>query len=134
MTMRLGRRGRLFAALGLAYLLAAGGAVYGDWPTPERLAEDRLRFALLLANALDKDLRPYDAPLGPDMAAQYDALVTTYKARFGDRYDVSLLESRYAADMAHLTRDRASVAAFAVLSTALIWWLLWTVWKLLGRE
>ena len=48
-------RSRLGLVLGLAWLLVAGAAAAMDWPTPARLAEERYRIALLLANAVDQD-------------------------------------------------------------------------------
>lgn len=128
------RRDRLFVALALGWLLVAGGTAASDWPTPRKLAEERLQLALLWANAVDKDLRPYDVPHGPDPDAQYQELVADYTARFGERFDISFVAKRHADALAGLDRERAAIAVFAAASTAVVWWLLAVVRRLLGRN
>lgn len=128
------RRDRLFVALALGWLLVAGGTAASDWPTPRKLAEERLQLALLWANAVDKDLRPYDVPHGPDPDAQFRELVADYTARFGDRFDISFVTKRHAEALAGLDRERAGIVVFAAASTAMIWWLLAVIRRLLGRN
>lgn len=127
-------RDRIFGLVALLWLLAAVGAAVADWPTPARLAAERLRLAFLWANAVDKDFRPYDTPIGDDPDAQYRELVADFEARFGDRFDITPVAGRHAAALAGMARERAAIVGFAVLSTALVWWLLLTIRKLLGRE
>ena len=122
----------LLAGLALAWLVAATGAAIRDWPTPRQLAEERLRFAFLVANAVDKDFRPFDTPLRPDVDAQYQELVADFTARFGERFDTTLVERRYADKMVEMPAERVRIAAFAVLSTAAVWWLLFTIRRLLS--
>ena len=126
-----GRNGA-YAALAALWLCVAVGAAASDWPTPEKLAEDRLRLALLWANALDKDLRPYDTPVGPDPNAQYQELVADYTARFGDRFDIGFVAKRYTDALAGMQRERAAIVAFALASTAAVWGLLATIRSLLA--
>ncbi|WP_428562414.1 MAG: hypothetical protein ACP59X_21330 [Solidesulfovibrio sp. DCME] len=125
------RRDRLFAALAAGWLVVALGAAASDWPTPQKLSEERLRLAYLWANALDKDLRPYDAPIGPDPDAQYQELVADYTARFGERFDIAFVANRHAASLAGMARERAAIAAFALASTAAVWGLLGVIRNLL---
>ncbi len=127
-------RDRLFGLLALAWLAVAAGAAAADWPTPARLAEERLQMALLWANAVDKDLRPYDTPRRGDPDAQYRELVAEYQARFGDRFDISFVARHHADALAGMGRERIGIAAFAVGSTLCVWWLLLTIRNLLGRE
>lgn len=124
----------LLASLALVWLLAAVGAGFRDWPTPQRLAEERLRFAFLLANAVDKDFRPYDTPLRQDLGAQYQELVADFSTRFGERFNTALIDRRYGEAMAGMPAERVKIVAFAGLSTAAVWWLLWTIRNLLFPE
>lgn len=126
-----GRNGA-YAALAALWLCVAAAAAASDWPTPEKLAEDRLRLALLWANALDKDLRPYDTPIGPDPDAQYQELVADYTARFGDRFDIGFVARRHTDAMAGMRRERIGIVAFALASTAAVWGLLATIRTLLA--
>jgi hypothetical protein len=128
-----GRRSRdiLAIALAVAWVLVAAGAAMRDWPTPERLAGVRLHLAMLLANAVDKDFRPYDTPLREDPNAQYQELVADYTARFGERFDVAFIERRHADAMAAMAAERLKILLFAGLSTAVVWWLIWTIRNLL---
>lgn len=129
---RFSGRDRLFAALALGWLVVAAGAAASDWPTPRRLAEERLQLALLWANALDKDLRPYDTPRGPDPDVQYRQLVADYTARFGARFDIAFVAKHHADALAGMHRERAAIVAFGLASTAAVWWLLATIRRLLG--
>ncbi len=126
-------RDRIYAALAALWLCLAAGAAASDWPTPAKLSRERLQLALLWANALDKDLRPYDTPFGPDPDAQYQELVADYTARFGDRFDIGFVEKRHADALAGLDRERTGVAAFALASTAAVWGLLATIRNLLDH-
>ncbi|WP_300164547.1 hypothetical protein [Solidesulfovibrio sp.] len=126
-------RDGIYAALAAGWLCVAAGTAISDWPTPAKLSRERLRLALLWANALDKDLRPYDTPIGPDPDAQYQELVADYTARFGDRFDIGFVARRHADALAGMDRERAGVAAFALASTAAVWGLLATIRKLLGH-
>ncbi len=133
MTPRL-PRDRIFGLLALVWLIVAAGSAAADWPTPARIAAERLQLAFLWANAVDKDFRPYDTPIGNDPDAQYQELVADYQARFGDRFDISPVVRHHDAALAGMGRERLGIVAFAVLSTAMVWWLLLTVRNLLGRE
>jgi hypothetical protein len=128
------RRDGLFVVLALGWLLVAGGTAASDWPTPRKLAEERLQLALLWANAVDKDLRPYDVPHDPDPDAQYRELVADYTARFGERFDISFVTKRHAEALAGMNRERAGIAVFAAASTVAVWWLLAVIRRLLGRN
>jgi|GEM_PF-3533861 len=133
MTSRPGRD-RLFAALALVWLLAAGGAAAADWPTPAKAAGDRLRLAFLAANMLDKEIRPYDIPLRENLDAQYQEFTADFRSRYGARFDTALIDRRHGEAMAGMAAERLRIIGFAVASTALVWRLLWTIRSLLGRE
>ncbi|EFL50952.1 conserved hypothetical protein [Solidesulfovibrio fructosivorans JJ]] len=129
---RLSRRETLLAALAALWLVVAAVSAALDWPTPRRLAEERLRLAYLAANAVDKDFRPYDQPAANDPEAQYQQLVADFRDRFGERFNIAEAESRHADAVANMDRERVGVVAFAAGSTALLWWLLFTIGRLLG--
>jgi len=128
------RSNRLFVLLALGWLLVAGGTAAHDWPTPARLSEERLRQAFLLANALDKSFRPYDTPLQEDRNAQYQDLVAGFTARFGKQFDVTRIEEHYENALTDMAAERIRILLFTVGSTVFIWWLLWTIRRLLGRN
>lgn len=128
------KRDRVFAALAALWLLVAAGAAASDWPTPAKLSRERLQLALLWANALDKDLRPYNTPIGPDPDAQYQELVAAYTMRFGERFDISFVAKHHAAALANMHRERVGIVAFSMVSTAAIWWLLAVIRRLLSRK
>ena len=128
------RRDRVFSALALLWLAVAVGAAAADWPTPARIAEDRMRLALLTANAFDKTVRPYDVALRGDLDAQYQELVADFQDRFGDRFDTTLIERRHAEAVSGMAAERRGIVIFSVASTAAFWLLLRTIRALLGRQ
>jgi len=129
---RFRRRDTLLVALAVFWLVAAAMAAAIDWPTPLKLAKERLQLAYLAANAVDKDFRPYDQPEASDPDAQYQQLVADYRDRFGARFDIAFAERHHAEALANMDRERVGVVAFAVGATALVWWLLMTIGRLLG--
>ena len=126
-------RSRLGLVLGLAWLLVAGAAAAMDWPTPARLAEERYRIALLLANAVDKTFLPTVAVSDDDWHGPYHLLVNDFTARFGPRFDVAAIEARHDQALTSLTAERARIVVFTLVATAAIWWLLTTICTALGQ-
>ncbi|MFU2209690.1 hypothetical protein [Solidesulfovibrio sp. C21] len=129
---RFRRRDTLLVALAVFWLVAAAMAAAIDWPTPLRLDKERLQLAYLAANAVDKDFRPYDQPDTGDPDAQYQQLVADYRDRFGERFNIAAIESRHDAAVAGMARERAGIVAFTAGATAVVWWLLMTISRLLG--
>lgn len=126
-------RSRLGLVLGLAWLLVAGVAAVRDWPTPARLAEERYRMALLLANAVDKTFLPTVAASGDDWHGSYRTLVNDFTARFGPRFDVAAIEARHDQALTSLNTERVRIVVFTLVGTAVIWWLLATICTALGQ-
>ena len=126
-------RCRLGLILGLAWLLVAVAAAARDWPTPARLAEERYRMALLLANAVDKTFLPTAAVIDEDWQGPYRRLVNDFTARFGPRFDVAAIETRHDQALAGLAAGRAGIVAFTLAAVAVVWWLLATICAALGR-
>ncbi|MYL81526.1 hypothetical protein GTA51_00030 [Desulfovibrio aerotolerans] len=126
-------RTRLGLALALAWLLVAVAAAARDWPTPARLAEERYRTALLLANAVDKTFLPTVAVSDDDWQGPYHLLVNDFTARFGPRFDVAAIEARHDQALLSLTTERVRIVVFTLLATAAIWWLLATICTALGQ-
>lgn len=124
---------RLGRALGLLWLLAATAAAARDWPTAARLSEQRLRMALLTANAVDKSFLPSSVTVGDDCDAPYARLAADFTARFGPRFDVAAIEARHARAVADMPAERARIIAFTLAATAVVWWLLATVCTALGQ-
>ncbi|UJX41574.1 hypothetical protein K9F62_02415 [Desulfovibrio sp. JY] len=129
---RFRRRDTLLAALAVIWLVAAAGAAAIDWPTPLKLAKERLQLAYLAANAVDKDFRPYDQPEASDPDAQYQQLVADYRDRFGERFNIAAVERLHDDTVAGMARERAGIVVFTVAATAVVWWLLMTIGRLLG--
>ncbi len=126
------RRDRWVAALALGWLLVAGATAARDWPTEKRLTLQRLQFALLMANALDKTVSPTpEERWQADPEAGYRALAADFKARFGDRFDTAAIERQHAAAQATMRGKRLKILAFSAGSTVVVWWLLWTIRNLL---
>ena len=126
------RRDGLLAALALGWLVVAAAAAAYDWPTPRRLSEERLQMAYLVANALDKDFRPYDQPPAVDPDVQYQQLVADFRDRFGQRFDIAFVAKHHDDALAGMARERVRIVVFALASTAVVWWLLFTIGRLFG--
>lgn len=131
MRTRSSNRRRIFSALALGWLVVAVWAAALDWPTPKRLSEERLQLAYLVANAVDKDFRPYDQPPADDPDAQYQELMADFRARFGERFDLSVVTKRHDTALAGMAGERLGIVAFTIGFTAVLWWLLYTIGRLL---
>ena len=125
-------RERLLAALALGWLVVAGAAAAWDWPTPRRRSEERLQLAYLVANVVDKDFRPYDQPPAVDPDVQYQQLVADFRDRFGQRFDIAFVANHHDDALAGMARERVRIVVFALASTAVVWWLLFTIGRLFG--
>ena len=120
-------------ACGVLYAVLAVAAARADYPTPERIAKDRLRQAFLLANALDKSFRPYDQPFRADLNAQYEGLQRQYRERFGQAFNTAKLDETYLADMERMESDRVKLVAFTAGSIVAVFVLLHLVWLYVRR-
>ncbi len=123
-----GRTRLILLGCGLLYTLLAVVGVVADWPTPEKIAKERLQAGLLLANALDKEFRPYDQPRRADVNAQYEALRRDFRGRYGDAFDTRLLDGKYLSAMEHMESNRIKLAAFAGATVLAVFGLLHVVW------
>lgn len=126
-----GSRRKLYLAGLWAYVLLTAGGAWSDWPTPEKLARDRLKSAFLLFNALDKSFRPYDTPIESDASAQFERLREDFARRFGPALDLSAPERTYREGLAHMTRDRALLVVFSAASVVVVAWILGQVGRFL---
>jgi len=113
---------------GILYAILAVAAARSDYPTPERIAKERLLKAFLLANVLDKEFRPYDQPFRADLNAQYEGLQKKYKERFGESFNTQALDAAYLDDMERMETDRIKLVAFTIGSIIAVFVLLHLVW------
>ncbi len=113
---------------GILYAFLAVVAARSDYPTPERIAKERLLKAFLLANVLDKEFRPYDQPFRADLNAQYEGLQKEFKGRYGEAFDTAKLDEAYLDDLEHMEADRMKLVAFTAASIVAVFVLLHLVW------
>ncbi len=119
---------------GLLYAVAAVFAAASDYPTPQRIAKERLRKAYLIANGLDPSIRPYEYELSPDINAQYEAFRREKSERFAQAFDAAGIDAAYLADMEHMERDRMRLALFTGASILIVFALLHVVWLYLRKK
>ena len=117
-------RKRLFLLAGAGWFVVALAAARADWPTPEKLSEQRYRLAILTVNAADKSFLPDPAAAGGDWDRAYQRLAVDFAARLGPRFDLSAVEARHREALAGMASDRVRLAVFTLAATAALWGLL----------
>jgi len=117
-------RKRLFLLAGAGWLVLALAAARADWPTPEKLSEQRYRLAMLTANAADKTFLPDPTAAGGDWDRAYERLAADFAARLGPRFDLSAVEARHREALAGMASERVRLAVFTLAATAALWGLL----------
>ena len=117
-------RKRLFLLAGAGWLVIALAAARADWPTPEKLSEQRYRLAILTVNAADKSFLPDPAAAGGDWDRAYQRLAVDFAARLGPRFDLSAVEARHREALAGMTSERVRLTLFTLAATAALWGLL----------
>jgi len=113
---------------GVLYAVLAFLAAASDYPTPERIASERLRKAYLVANALDKSIRPYEYEKKPDVNAQYEEFRKGLGERFTEAFEAAGLDRTYLADMENMESDRVKLWLFTGGSIVAVFALLHVVW------
>ncbi len=117
-------RKRLFLLAGAGWLVVALAAARADWPTPEKLSEQRYRLAILTLNAVDKTFLPDPSAAGGDWDRAYERLAADFAARLGPRFDLSAVEARHREALAGMTSERVRLTLFTLVATAALWGLL----------
>ena len=114
---------RLTLLAGAGWLLLALAALRADWPTPQKISEERYRLAIFTANAADKSFLP-DPAASDDWDGAYARLAADFAARLGPRADLSAVEARHREALAGMADARARLILFALAATAALWGLL----------
>ncbi|HML54271.1 MAG TPA: hypothetical protein PKC79_09265 [Solidesulfovibrio magneticus] len=127
-------RKRLFLLAGAGWLVVALAAARADWPTPEKLSEQRYRLAILTLNAADKTFLPDPAAAGGDWDRAYQRLAVDFAARLGPRFDLSAVEARHREALAGMTSERMHLTLFTLAATAALWGLLTLLHAALGQR
>ena len=117
-------RNRLFLLLGAGWLVVALCAAWADWPTPEKLSEQRYRLALLVANAADKSFLPDPASAGGDCNGAYARLAADFAARLGPRFDLTAVEAVHREALDGMEAERAGLVLWTLAATGALWSLL----------
>jgi hypothetical protein len=107
--------------LGAGWLALALAAARTDWPTPEKLAEQRYRLAQLTANAADKSYRPDPAAAGGDWDGAYARLAADYAARPGTSAAFAALEARHQSAVDGMPGEQGGLVVFTLAATAVLW-------------
>ena len=126
-------RKRLFLLAGAGWLVIALAAARADWPTPEKLSEQRYRLAILTVNAADKTFLPDPSAAGGDWDRAYQRLAADFAARLGPRFDLSAVEARHREALGGIAAERVRLTLFTLAATAALWGLLAILYAALDK-